>query len=338
MNPTNENPLSDSCLDPETGQYRLQPDEVVEEITEQECDNLQAFVGLDGEQTTNCPDLAALVCDIKQEVDAINVHDAITVYPNNASKCSDDNLPTLASMFSRVLRYVQAATCVLCAYDPRLATILKTGRYPQILMGSVQEGGYPQWVNPDDYPLGDSQKPVTSAGVYKAIEDALLSVWHLWKEQPVFDYFAQTLDGEDDAYSLKSQMEQWPASEGETALVATGDAGSDSLLYEYKNGEWVFVRLLTAEDDNLNNFATTHINKGYYQTKGVYYFDGTWQVMDADLGELEKKVEELEKAFQDSILSRDPDVQYLITTRPTKAQAEAVDCTDGKQTIVLITG
>lgn len=337
MNPIDENPLANSCLDPVTGQWPRPADEVVDEITEAECDNLQAFVGLDGAQTSNCPDLAAMVCDIKQEVDAINIQDAITIYPNNASKCADDNLPTLASMFSRVLRYIQAATCVLCAYDPRLATILKTGRYPQILFGAIQEGGYPQWMSPEDYPVEDSEKPVTSAGIYNAIADALLSVWHLWKEQPEFDYFAYTLDDSDDAYNLQTQMQTWPAAEGQTALIASANSKT-SLLYEYKGGQWVYVRELTADDDNLNNFAVTHINYGYYQTKGVYYFDKTWQVMDADLGELEKRVEELEKAFQDSILSRDPDVQYMITTRPTKAQAEAVPCTEGKQTIVLITG
>lgn len=337
MNPIDDNPQSKTCVDPDTGLFRYTADVVVDEVSEQECDNLQAFLGLDGNQTTNCDDLHLLVCDIKQEVDAINIADAITIAANDASKCADDNMPTLASMFSRVLRYAQAATCVLCAYDPRLATILKTGRYPQILFGSIQEGGYPQWMSPEDYPVADSDKPVTSAGVYKAIEDAILAVWHIWKEQPEFTYFAKTLDDEADMNNLLSQMEKYPASEGDTALVATGDAGT-SLLYTYTGGAWTYTRQLTAAEDNLTNFAVTHIVKGDFGTNGVYYFDGTWQVMDADLSDLEKKVQELQRIFEDVVISADKDQEYIMTTRPNLAQAQAVACTEGKETLVFVTG
>lgn len=327
---------TDPCLD-ENGEWPQKADEVMPDITDVECQNFGAFTGLDGNQKSNCDDLTALVCAIKQECDAINISRAIVIAANDASKCQDDDLPTLASMWSRILRYVQATTCMLCEYDPRLATILKTGRYPQILMGSQQAGGYPQWVMPEDYAYENSEKPVSSAGVYKTINDALLSAWHYWEEQPEFDYFAQTLDDPDDIRNLEGQMADWPASLGDTALVATQD-GKTSLLYEFQNGKWVFVRQLTEEDDHLINFAVTHINKGYYQTKGVYYFDETWQVMDADLGELEQRVDELEKKFQDSILSRDEETEYMIMTRPSKASAEAVACTSGKESIILITG
>lgn len=338
MNPVENapNPMANSCLDPVTGQWPRPADEVVPEITEEECDHLQAFVGLDGTKTQNCDDLSALVCDIKQEVDAINIKDAIEIAANDASKCQDDDLPTLASMFSRVLRYAQAATCILCAYDPRLATILKTGRYPQILFGSIQDGGYPQWMSPEDYPVEDSEKPVTSAGVYKAIQDAILSVWHLWEEQPEFTYFAQTLSDPADMNNLQSQMAKYPANAGDTALVASA-SGKTSLLYTYDGTAWNLTRELTAADDNLTNFAVTHILKGDYATNGVYYFDGTWQVMDADLSELEKKVDELKEIFDNSVLTGGID-QYVLTTRPNLAQAKAVPCTDGKETLVFVTG
>lgn len=330
------NPMNNSCVDPETGLYPRPADEVVDEITETECDNLQSYIGLDGLQKNNCDDLSSLICDIKQEVDAINVKDAIDIAANDASKCADDGLPTLASMFSRVLRYAQAATCVLCAYDPRVATILKTGRYPQILFGSIQEGGYPQWMSPEEYPKENSTLPVTSGGIYKAIQDAILAVWHLWEEQPEFTYFAQTLNDPDDPNNLEAQMAKDPASNGDTALVASGD-GKTSLLYTYTDGQWVFTRELTAEDDNLTNFATTHIVKGYYATNGVYYFDGTWQVLDADLSGIQDKIEEIEKALEGAVASGD-DNQYLLTTRPTLAEAQAVTCTEDKTTIVLVTG
>lgn len=332
----NRNPMNNSCVDLETGKYPRPADEVVEEVTEEECDHLQAFIGLDGMKTQNCDDLAALVCDIKQEIDAINIDDAITIAANDESKCQDDDLPTLASMWSRILRYTQAATCILCAYDPRLATILKTGRYPQILFGSIQEGGYPQWMTPDDTPTEDSLKPVTSAGIYDAIREAILSVWHVWEEQPEFTYFAQTISDPSDMNNLESQMLKYPASNGDTALIAAAN-GKTSLLYTYDGTNWVFTRELTRDDDNLTNFAVTHILKGDYATNGVYYFDGTWQVMDADLSELEKKVDELREIFDHSVLTGSTD-QYVMTTRPNLAQAKAVPCTDGKETLVFITG
>lgn len=317
--------------------YTHEPNEVLPDITETECENLGASAGLDGAQRGNCDDLLGLLCDIRQGIDAVNVNQAITIAPNDASKCRDDNLPTLASQWSRILRFAQAVVCILCNYDPRISTILKMGRYPQILMGSQQDGGYPQWVNPDDIPTEGSEKPVTSAGVYDAIEEAIMSVWHLWKEQPEFDYFAQTLDSASDPYDLMTQMEKWPAEEGNTALVATSD-GKTSLLYTYTGGKWVFTRELTNEQDNLTNFATTHINKGYYATNGVYYFDGTWQVMDVDMGELDKRVEELEAIFKKVVVSGDADVNYTLTTRPTLEEAEKVECIPGRETIVLVTG
>lgn len=322
--------MNTSCVDAETKQYPRPAAEVVPVIDEIQCANLQAFIGINGDKNQNCDDLAALVCDIKQEVDALNIEDAITIAANDASKCADDDLPTLASIFSRILRYLQASSCILCAYDPRLSTILKTGRYPQILFGSLQEGGYPQWIAPDKTPTEDSQNPVTSAGIYKAIQDAILSVWHLWEEEPEFTYFAQTLD------ELNGQMADAPASNGDTALVASAD-GKTSLLYTYTNGAWKLTRQLTAADDNLTNFAVTHIVKGKYATNGVYYFDGTWQVMDTDMSELEAQVDELKKTYDKSVLSTDT-TSYVLTTRPTLADAKAVACTAGRDTIVLVTG
>lgn len=332
----NDNPQLLPCDDPVTGNYRYAPDQVVGEISAQECANLQGFTGIDGTKRQNCDDLSALLCDLKQEVDAINVNDAITIAANNESKCSDDDLPTLASILSRVLRYAQAATCMLCAYDPRISTILRTGRYPQILAGPVQEGGYPQWITPDSTAIEGSNRPITSSGVYEAVESAILAVWHIWKEQPEFDYFAQTLDNESDPQNLVSQMAKYPAESGNTALVAK-EGEQTSLLYTYNGTEWELTRELTDEADNLTNFAVTHILKGAYATNGVYYFDGSWQVMDADIGALQKQVDELEVIFNQAVTA-EGDEKYLLVTRPTLAEAESAPCDPNRTSIILVTG
>lgn len=329
--------------------YNQEPDAVLNPITSEECENLKKNAGLDG-QGNNCDAFNnTLLPEIEQEVAylASRSTDAFTIFTNDESKCDDDDAPTLASWWSRIYRFSQAVTCILCQYDPFLTVLLKSGRYPQILMGAASNSldsselgchqtGYPVWVNPDDYPTEGSPKPVTSDGVYKAVQDAILSVWHLWEEHPEFDFFAQSVDDPNDSHNLASQTGMVS---GDTALV-TNDGTEQTVLYEYDGTDWVSQGSLA--QDNLTNFAVTHINKGYYTKKDVYYFgtgeDETWQVMDVHLTELETKVEELKNMFTDAVLSGDAGTEYLLTTRATLAEANLVQPTSGKTTIVLITG
>lgn len=344
--------MNNDCRN-ENGEWPRRASEVVPYLTDTERKNLRANSGLDGQQKENCPDLEAMICDIRQEVDAIANQSSMVIAANEASKCGDGDGPTHAAMWSRILRYADSATQVMCAYDPFISTLLKAGRYPQILMGSVSEGdlgtdgcckkvGYPQWVSPDEYPTEGSLKPVTSEGVYEAVRDALLGVWHIWEEYPEFDYFAQSINDANDFYNLNSQTTANPPTNGDTALIRF-DGTDYNVLYTYNNGSWTKTKVLSA-DDGLTNFATTHINKGQYKSNAVYYFNeggtagSTWQVMDTDLGDLEKKVEELQKIFERSVLTQGSGEQYVITTRSNLTQANAVPCTNGKSTIVLITG
>lgn len=321
----------------------LQPNDIVAEINNTECENLGASNGLDGQQNTNCADLSAMVCAIKQDVDAIATQKAMVIAPNDASKCQPDNDPTLASFWSRVLRFSQAVSCILCEYDPFVATILKSGKYPQILMGAVQTGsdgtGYPQWVTPDTVPTEGSSRPATSGGIVNAVNEAILSVWHLWEEYPEFTYFAQTYNDTDNAQNLMNQTSEYPPSNGDTALVSYN--GQDhNVLYTYSGTGWTATKVL-GDDDKLTNFAVTHINKGYYADKGVYYFhDGTndtWQVMDVDQTALEEAVNNLQTIFENAVQSAD-DNEYVITTANSIEAANAVACNEGKTTIVLVTG
>lgn len=329
-----------NCLD-EYGQWPQPANKLADELTEQEKENLRANSGLDGSQKDNCPDLEGMVCLIKQGVDAVANGGSMVVAANDDSKCGEDTLPTEASMWSRILRWSQAVTQVLCAYDPYIATLLKQGKYPQILMGAVQEGGYPQWVKPDETPTADSQKPVTSDGIIKYVQEALLGVWHPYEEYPHFSYFAQTINDSEDPQNLDAQTTAYPPANGDTALVAN-DGTRTSAVYTWNGTAWTFTKQLTEADDNLKNFAVTNIEKGYYATKDVYYFDGggtpTWDVMDADLSVLQSRVEELEKIFQQSVLGQADGDEYVMTTRPDLTSANAVPCTEGKDTIVLITG
>lgn len=337
-------PTADNnALDCTVVQNTMKASDVAPEITTTECENLSASTGLSGKEDSNCTDLSEMVCAIKQDVDAITGERVLSIAANEASKCDNNDDPTLASMWSRILRYSQAVACILCEYDPFVSTILKQGKYPQILMGAVQTGsdgtGYPQWVTPDTSPTEGSSKPATSGGIIKAVNDAILSVWHLWSEYPEFSYFAQSYDNEDNVQNLVAQTTAFPPAEGDTALVSNN--GTDNnVVYTYTNGAWVQTKVL-GDDDGLTNFAVTHINKGYYADKGVYYFhDGandTWQVMDVDQTELENKIASLQALFETAVFSAD-DTQYVLTTAGSVADAYNAECQEGKTTIVLVTG
>lgn len=339
----------------------IKPADVIPAITEAQCENLQDNHGIYGDKNGNCDDLTGeLLCDMRQDLEYVINMGVGNIFANDDSKCSDDDpSPTLASMWSRIYRFAQAVTCILCAYDPFISTLLKAGRFPQVLMGAQTETdgtmdgcckkvGYPTWVDPDDYPREGSNRPVTSDGITRAVQDAILSVWHLWEEKPEFTYFAQTIDSSSDPFSLTVQMEKWPAVEGDTALIASDptncSGGTAEWEYRHDNDpsgdlevKWRFNKCLNKADDNLTNFATTHVNKGYYEDKGVYYFDGTWQVMDASFGELEKRVDELEAKVSGAVTSPDGE-KYILTTAATVTDANNVPCSDDKTTIILVTG
>lgn len=323
------------------GSWPRPGNEVVDEITETECENLKANTGLDGTKKNNSDDLAAMVCDIKQEVEYVANPRLMTIAANEDSKCGPSEDPTIASMMSRILRWAQAVSCAICAYDPFIAQILRSGRFPQILMGSVQEGGYPQWVTPDAIPTEGSAKPVTSGGVVATVKDALLGVWHPYEEYPNFTFFAQTLSAPTDIANLGAQTTEYGAAEGDTALVANNGEVT-SAVYTYTNGAWVFTKQLTKEADGLTNFAVTNILKGFYATKDVYYFDGgetpTWDVMDTDLTGIEARLRALEARLKGVVVGQDPTQTYVLGTAATLDDAKSFPCVAGTQTIVLITG
>lgn len=316
----------------------VKPADIVPAITPDQFESLKNNTGIYNNGHDNCFDFTGqLLCDIRQDLEYVLQNKSMVIFANDLSKCSDDDdSPTLASMWSRLYRFAQATSAVLCGYDPFLNTLLKSGRYPQVLMGAVQEGGYPQWITPDNLPTEGSKSPVTSEGVIKGVKEALLAVWHVWEEHPSFEYFAQEYDGDAiDALTSQEGME-----EGDTALVKT-DGTDWNIIYKYTDGAWVKQEVLGP--DGVADFSVTHILKGYWADKEMYaFFDTvndveTWNVMDVGLGNLVERVEIVEKKYEQVVSSGDNE-NYVLTTAPTLADANKVPCTEGKETIVLITG
>lgn len=315
----------------------VKPADLVPALTEEQYESMKNNTGIFNNGHTNCEDFNnVLLCDIRQALEYILDNRSMVIFANDFSKCSeDDDSPTLASMWSRLYRFAQATTAVLCSYDPFLSTLLKSGRYPQILVGPVQEGGYPQWMTPDNYPTEDSTKPVTSGGVVQGIADALLGVWHVWEEHPEFSYFAQGYSTGDNPLTSQTGVV-----EGDTALVKT-DGTDWNIIYKYTGGKWVKQQVLGP--NSVENFAVTHIKKGYWADKEMYFFHDpntntdTWNLMDADLNGLIKRVEAVEQKYKDTVISG-TSTDYVLTTAANLTAANAVPCDNGRETIVLITG
>lgn len=330
---------------------QIEPADIVAAITEEQCQNIKNNTGIYGTAEDNCDDLQGLLCDIRQDLEAVLRNESMAIFANDFSKCSEtDENPTLASMWSRIYRFSQAVTCVFCAYDPFMSALLKSGRFPQILMGSPTQSmtgeelgcskvGYPVWVNPDNYPTDGSYRPVTSDGVYEAVEDAILSVWHIWKEHPSFDYYAEYESKGYNPLDSITDMEEY-----DWCLVRQNDAGEYNVLYQYYDDAWQKKEVIgKGNKEKLPNFTVTHIEKGYWADKEVYYYETgemtSWNLMDANLTELEKRVRSLEDIYAQAILSQTSDSsRYLITTRPDYTTAMAVPATAGKVTLTFITG
>lgn len=332
----------------------IKPNYVVPALTDEQRENFENGLGMSG-VGENCDDLnGELLCDIRQCLEYVIEMGIGNVFANEDSKCREGDLsPTLASMWSRIYRFAQAVTSILCGYDPFISTLLKSGKYPEVLMGAqtVSDGemdgcckrvGYPTWVAPDDDPSLDSSRPVSARGVAKAVNDAILSVWHRWEEEPEFTFFAETKD------DLDEQSGKYGVEENDTALIAHSDECEDgTAIYEYaarpdEGEEEVKWRLkscvVDGDEHNLVNFAVTHIVKGKYAENGMYYFDGTWQMLDADLGGIEAKLEELEERFRYAVKVPEDTKPTMIVTVPTVAEATDYPCDPNRQTIVLIAG
>lgn len=155
----------------------------IDEVNTSECDNLKENKGTSGNDNNNCDVLSnELIEAIRQVYYSIKNGD-IVISANEDSKCDGSQLPTVASILSRLLRFDEAVACILCTYDPILIKILKSGEYPQVLMG--QTGSvYPVWKNVSETPTEGSMLPITSGGVYKAIQEAQLSMFHKITDDP----------------------------------------------------------------------------------------------------------------------------------------------------------
>ena len=303
----------------------LAPKDSATPITNEECTSLKNNTGLAvGDNKNNCEafnsDLLPL---IKQELDAIE-HGNKPIFMNEDSKCQDGDLnPTIASMLSRIYRVAQAIACNLCTYDPALVTRLKTGKANQVLWGQGVNN-LPLWKSLDTTVNKGSSNIATADAVAEAIQTVLLGTFHLWKNHTTFDYYAESLD------DLKEQSKTVAPAVDNTALV------SPTEVYVFTNNQWNKRETLKTPE----NFAITHINRGAYAEKEIYFFFdptksvSTWNVLDTNLGNVQRDIDTL-KAMMNVAVSSGDENKYLMMTKRTLAEAKAVPPTAGKTTFVF---
>lgn len=299
---------------------------IVDPITDQECESLGNNTGLDiNDGETTCQALRTKLLPLLSQIIGDISSGSMTIFANDDSKCDEKDMsPTLASMLSRIYRVSQAFACILCQYDPTLSNMLMAGTYPQVLMGGEN---YPSWVTPDSTPTEGSNNLVTSNGIYNAIQSAIISVWHMWDEgeDGSFEYYLT------DASDLPTSGN----TEGDFALVYDATNYSN-LIYEWDGSGWVLNKTILPED--MEDFAVIHINKGDWADKGLYWFDTGWNLLDADLGDLENRVAALEASMAHTVQALDTTTTYKLGVVATAAQAASVPSETGVTKIVFISG
>lgn len=230
---------------------------------------------LKSNQQIVCENLTYMKDLICQAVEAIK-HGYKTIYANSASqeKCDPySENPTLATLWSRFLRWGAGSACLMCEM---IDFVVKSGKKNQYFAGEIG------WVNileelEDEYDddSDDGKLLATSDAIRKLIDEKLHEVWHFHGS---VDYMVDDIDHIPDG--------------AKTVLSL-----ADSKVYELVDGKWVLSTTILQPDD----FAVYHFN---YENKvehygtikpesAWYYWEGTWNNLDVNIEWMVKVVEEM---------------------------------------------
>lgn len=277
--------------------------------TEYDTDPVQFFTIPVQYHNDTCDSLEYMVALICQSLNAIKQGN-ITIFMNEETKkwCEgEDGIPTVASIMSRVNRFMHTVGCLLCSMEGFLE-LLKEADTNQVFMGKMG------WVDCDDEPTANSVSPVLSKGVYDAIEDLIKQVWHYIGS---YDYYGK------DLADLQSQT---PSASGKTGVVGTN-------RYTWNGSSWVSAGSATHE-----NFGVIHINSGKYADEAYYWFVNDWNRLDADLDAVKAKLDALE---QKTVVHSFDNNDYLISIQAyglsDQDYASMIPTDATRETIIILT-
>lgn len=225
-------------------------------------------------ENCNCDNfeyLTALICQAVKPL--YNGNKTIYANPTTKELCDPySENPTLATLWSRILRFDHAAACLMCEMLELIK--LKNGNYDQYYVG---ETGWTQVA----YEIVKENELLASSGtVAEYIAEKMHEVWHF---HDTVDYIVGKLD-EAPTSGLRV---------GQKLIVTTESQG-----YKWTGSKW-------AKDDDfaVDNFAVYHVNYDSDTSFGIvkggqayYYFAGTWNNLDADTRDLEARCKKLEEA------------------------------------------
>lgn len=310
----------------------------------QEVGGVSAYSAIVQLATPTCADFNNCVCDnlnymtelICQQLNRMKTGQK-TIYANCDTKEMCDpysNNPTIASILSRLLRFNQAAACLICSMEA--LDIFKTGEVNQVF--SATTPGEPgQWITLDDVATEGSENLISSGGVYDGIQEYIHSVFH-----PIgtYDYWAESLEELEE----QSVCESGEPESGESGEICEPPVSGDKAVvgeyyYKYTNGSWV----RKGRVPDLGDFAVIVILKGTYAGKNFYWWDDKWQMVNMDkAGSLEDRVAIIEDYTLNNkiVYSYDPAKNYKLAIVPdsyTDAQIEAAIIPDPNNEIVILT-
>lgn len=225
-------------------------------------------------ENCNCDNFNYLVDLICQAVKPL-YNGNKTIYANPATKELCDPYsenPTLATLWSRILRFDSAAACLMC--DMLELIKLKNGNYDQYYVGDTG------WTQVAYEIVQENELLASSGAVADYIAEKMHEVWHYHSD---IDYLVGTL-----------------AEAPTTGLTV----GTDIIVTsESKRYVWTGTAWREDTDFEVDNFAVFHVNYASDTSFGkvkaghaYYYFEGTWNNLDADTRELEARCKVLEDA------------------------------------------
>lgn len=250
--------------------------------------------------------MADLIC---QSLEAIK-HGNISLFMNNDTKkwceMDDDDTPTIASMMSRVARFLHAISCLLCTMEG-FEQVSQNSSSSQVFMGKLG------WTEIDDEVTDGSKNPVFSNAIKIAIDNLVSSVWHYVGD---YDYFGY------DLADLQSQQG--------TANNQEGIVGNQK--YKWNGTSWANPTTVTNE-----NFGVIHIKYGTHADKGYYWFKNGWDRLDADTSEIEDRIEVLEETKTVGSIDSSEYILAIVPSSWSDAQIIAnVPTNVTKNTIVIV--
>lgn len=223
----------------------------------------------------NCETLTYMDDLICQALEAIKTG-VKTIYANSDTKEKCDPYsenPTLATLWSRFLRWGAGSACLMC---DMIDFVIKSGKKNQYFMGEIGWVDILQEIEDEyDEDDDDGKRLASSGAIYNKIQEKMHEVWHF---HGTVDYGVDDLDHIPDG--AKSVLNF-----------------ADDKVYELIDGVWTESTTIPQPDD----FAVYHFNyENKTQEVGTikaesawYYWAGAWNNLDVNIEWMVKVVDEM---------------------------------------------